>query len=39
MLERLRTVALGEMWVGRDDVEVQVNQGLLSQLIAQGFQE
>mmetsp|Transcript_63756 Transcript_63756/g.132755 ORF Transcript_63756/g.132755 Transcript_63756/m.132755 type:complete len:2318 (-) Transcript_63756:166-7119(-) len=36
-LERLQTLAKGEIWGGGQESEVKVNEGILNQLVSQGF--
>ena len=36
-LERLQALAQGNIWQGRQEGEVKVNERLLSQLVSQGF--
>jgi hypothetical protein len=38
-LERLQTLVRGEVWRGEEQGEVQVNEGVLRQLVSQGFPE
>ena len=36
-LERLQALAQGQVWQGRQENEVKVNERLLAQLVSQGF--